>query len=78
MFRLARPPIIRWMRQTTSGGPFTIGRVIHSSRAIGFSGWIGGVAVFNRALAQEELVKLARLRAQIITAEAALRAGAER
>ena len=32
-----------------SGGPFTIGRVIHSSRSVGFNGWIGGVAVFNRA-----------------------------
>ena len=32
-----------------SGGPFTIGRVIHSSRSVGFTGWIGGVAVFNRS-----------------------------
>jgi hypothetical protein len=44
-----------------SGGPFTIGRVIHSSRSVGFTGWIGGVAVFNRALTAEELGKLASL-----------------
>jgi hypothetical protein len=42
------------------GGPFTIGRVIHSSRSVGFTGWIGGVAVFNRALSREELAVLAR------------------
>ena len=42
----------------TSGGPFTIGRVIHSSRSVGFTGWIGGVAVFNRALTAEEMVRL--------------------
>jgi hypothetical protein len=41
-----------------SGGPFTIGRVIHSSRGVGFTGWIGGVAVFDRALHEDELRKL--------------------
>ena len=41
-----------------TGGPFTIGRVIHSSRSVGFTGWIGGVAVFNRALTAEELTTL--------------------
>jgi hypothetical protein len=41
-----------------SGGPFTIGRVIHSSRGVGFTGWIGGVAVFDRALTAEELKAL--------------------
>jgi hypothetical protein len=41
-----------------TGGPFTIGRVIHSSRGVGFTGWIGGVAVFDRALTAEELKKL--------------------
>ncbi len=41
-----------------TGGPFTIGRVIHSSRGVGFTGWIGGVAVFNRALSAEELARL--------------------
>jgi hypothetical protein len=44
-----------------TGGPFTIGRVIHSSRGVGFTGWIGGVAVFNRALRAEELGALAQL-----------------
>ncbi len=44
-----------------SGGPFTIGRVIHSSRIVGFTGWIGGVAVFDRALNAEELSKLSSL-----------------
>jgi hypothetical protein len=43
-----------------TGGPFTIGRVIHSSRSVGFTGWIGGVAVFDRALTAEELAKLRR------------------
>ena len=38
-----------------TGGPFTIGRVIHSSRGVGFTGWIGGVAVFNRALRADEI-----------------------
>jgi hypothetical protein len=41
-----------------TGGPFTIGRVIHSSRSVGFTGWIGGVAVFDRALTQAELSTL--------------------
>lgn len=41
-----------------SGGPFTIGRVIHSSRSVGFTGWIGGVAVYDRALSESELKKL--------------------
>lgn len=49
-----------------SGGPFTIGRVIHSARSVGFVGWIGGVAVFDRALTAEELTRLADLRASII------------
>jgi len=40
-----------------TGGPFTIGRVIHSSRSVGFTGWIGGVAVFDRALTAEEIAK---------------------
>jgi hypothetical protein len=41
-----------------TGGPFTIGRVIHSSRGVGFTGWIGGVAVFDCALKMAEIVKL--------------------
>jgi hypothetical protein len=44
-----------------SGGPFTIGRVIHSSCTVGFTGWIGGVAVFNRALSAEELARLSAI-----------------
>ena len=48
-----------------SGGPFTIGRVIHSSRSVGFTGWIGGVAVFNRALTSEELGKLSSIRQEV-------------
>lgn len=44
-----------------SGGPFTIGRVIHSGRSVGFTGWIGGVAVYNRALSAAELVRLTAL-----------------
>nr|WP_231603720.1 LamG domain-containing protein [Neorhodopirellula pilleata] len=49
-------------KDAKSGGPFTIGRVIHSSRSVGFTGWIGGVAVFDRALTQVELQMLANLR----------------
>lgn len=49
-------------KDATSGGPFTIGRVIHSSRSVGFTGWIGGVAVYNRALTAEELKTLSKLR----------------
>ena len=45
-------------KDATSGGPFTIGRVIHSSRSVGFTGWIGGVAVFDRSLNQAELIAL--------------------
>ncbi|MEZ5353804.1 MAG: hypothetical protein R2762_14290 [Bryobacteraceae bacterium] len=43
-----------------NGGPFTIGRVIHSSRGVGFTGWIGGVAVFDRALSAAQMRRLAR------------------
>ncbi len=45
-----------------SGGPFTIGRVIHSGRSVGFTGWIGGVAVFDRALSAEELGRMAAIK----------------
>lgn len=47
-------------KDAQSGGPFTIGRVIHSSRSVGFTGWIGGVAVFDRALTAEELKRIAK------------------
>ena len=49
-------------KDAATGGPFTIGRVIHSSRSVGFTGWIGGVAVYGRALGGEELRALAKLR----------------
>ncbi|MEI6714021.1 MAG: hypothetical protein WCO60_09730 [Verrucomicrobiota bacterium] len=44
-----------------TGGPFTIGRVIHSSKSVGFTGWIGGVAIFNRALTEAEMKCLSEL-----------------
>lgn len=43
------------------GGPFTIGRVIHTSRSVGFTGYIGGVAVFDRALPAREMERLAAI-----------------
>ena len=48
-------------KDAQTGGPFTIGRVIHSSRSVGFTGWIGGVAVFNRALTAREILRLSEL-----------------
>jgi hypothetical protein len=50
----------------TGGGPFTIGRVIHSSRSVGFTGWIGGVAVFNRALTAEEIARLSAIGQSVV------------
>jgi hypothetical protein len=49
-------------RTIEQGGPFTIGRVIHSSRSVGFVGAIGGVAVFRRALGAREMERLASIR----------------
>jgi hypothetical protein len=43
------------------GGPFTIGRVIHTGRSVGFTGYIGGVAVFDRALRAGEMERLAAI-----------------
>ena len=43
------------------GGPFTIGRVIHSNRHPTLSAWIGGVAVFDRALSDDEMKRLATI-----------------
>ena len=51
------------------GGPFTIGRVIHSNRHATLSAWIGGVAVFDRALSDKEMKKLATIGSCSITAE---------
>ncbi|MBL9179020.1 MAG: hypothetical protein JNM65_13240 [Verrucomicrobiaceae bacterium] len=52
-------------KDAQSGGPFTIGRVIHSGRSVGFTGWIGGVAVFDRALGTGELARLAKIGQQV-------------
>ncbi len=46
-------------KESADGGPFTIGRVIHSSRSAGITGYIGGVAVFGRALSKKEMERLA-------------------
>lgn len=43
------------------GGPFTIGRVIHTARSVGFTGAIGGVAVFDRALRPRQMRRLAAI-----------------
>ncbi len=43
------------------GGPFTIGRVIHSNRHPTLTAWIGGVAVFDRALSDREMQNMARI-----------------
>ncbi len=52
------------------GGPFTISRVIHSGRAVGTTGWIGGVAVFNRPLSKAQIARLTRLTRTPISAAA--------
>jgi hypothetical protein len=43
------------------GGPFTIGRVIHSGRSVGTLQSIGGVAVYHRALSDKEMKQLAAI-----------------
>ncbi len=43
------------------GGPFTIGRVIKSSRSPGNTALYGGVAVFRQALRPEDMRRLAQL-----------------
>ncbi len=48
------------------GGPFTIGRVIHSNRHNTFNGWIGGVAVYDRALEPVEVEKLSKVGKRVI------------
>ena len=45
-------------RTPAEGGPFTIGRVIHSNRHPTLSARFGGVAVFDRALAGPEMGRL--------------------
>ena len=44
-----------------SGGPFTIGRVIHAGRSVGFTGYLGGIAVFSRPLTAAQMRSLAAL-----------------
>jgi hypothetical protein len=58
------PHAIYKPENAAAGGPFTIGRVIHSSRGVGFTGWIGGVAVYDRALTELELKSLSDLKQQ--------------
>lgn len=48
-------------RTPDEGGPFTIGRVIHSSRGNGTQQFIGGVAVYDRALSATQMRRLARI-----------------
>ena len=48
-------------RTLAEGGPFTIGRVIHSNRHATLSAYIGGVAVFNRPLSAEEMARLSAI-----------------
>ena len=43
------------------GGPFTLGRVIHSNRHPTLSAWFGGAAVYARPLGPEEMARLASL-----------------
>ena len=46
-------------KEIADGGPFTIGRVIHTSRSVGMTGYVGGVAVFGRAPSKKEMERLA-------------------
>ena len=39
--------------------------VFRNAGSVGFTGWIGGVAVFNRALTQDELAQLASLAREV-------------
>ena len=48
-------------RTPSEGGPFTIGRVIHSNRHPTLSAYFGGVAVYDRALSADEMQKLSRI-----------------
>ena len=43
------------------GGPFTLGRVIHSNRHPTLSAWFGGAAVYTRPLSPKEMATLASL-----------------
>jgi hypothetical protein len=48
-------------KSVADGGPFTIGRVIHSSRSVGSTGYIGGVAVFGKALSARDMARLSAI-----------------
>ena len=43
------------------GGPFSIGKFLTSWGGLGMTGYIGGVAVFDRAFTAREMEKLADL-----------------
>lgn len=43
------------------GGPFTIGRVVHSGRGGRLTAYLGGVAVYGRALTPDEMLRLSTL-----------------
>lgn len=55
-------------KSAAEGGPFTIGEVIHTSRSQGFIGYLGGVAVFDRALSAKEMRRLAAIGRTPVTA----------
>ncbi len=46
-------------KTTAEAGPFTVGRVIHGRRGAGMDGYLGGLAVFDRALGAREMKRLA-------------------
>jgi hypothetical protein len=48
-------------KSVEDGGPFTIGRVIHSNRHATLTAWFGGVAVYTSALGAEDMRKLAAI-----------------
>lgn len=48
-------------KSVEDGGPFTIGRVIHSNRHATLTAWFGGVAVYARALSPEDMRRLAAI-----------------
>ena len=43
------------------GGPFSIGKFLTSNRGLGMTGYVGGVAVFDRALSAREMEELASI-----------------
>ncbi|MDX2178196.1 MAG: hypothetical protein SFV18_01305 [Bryobacteraceae bacterium] len=53
-----------------AGGPFSIGRTPHTGRNPRVAMWIGGVAVFDRALSPAEMAKLANVAPTLLKFEA--------